>query len=105
MGYSVGMDHRGVVELHNTPAVEHIGSRHPVAPSLCTFNFYRDPSMGSSSTEFHLYLISFIPGEEYISNCRRPFRIKYSMAPKSFLSREMLFWNSALQVVSKRPGK
>lgn len=45
--------------------------------------------------------ISRIPASEYISNCLCPFRNKYSIAPKSFLSNRILFSNSRLKSLSQ----
>lgn len=43
------------------------------------------------------HLMSLIPGDEYISSCRCPLLMRYSMALKSFLSRPIAFSNSVLQ--------
>lgn len=45
--------------------------------------------------------ISLIPGEEYMSTCRCPFRRRYSIVLKSFLSKVILLLNSSLEV----PGR
>lgn len=45
---------------------------------------------------FTSHRMSLIPGDEYISSCLWPFRTRYSIAEKSFLSSPMALSNSAL---------
>ena len=55
------------------------------------------PSVEQPHLNLPPYIISLIPGLEYISTCLWPLRNRYSMAPKSFLSSPTLLRNSVLE--------
>jgi hypothetical protein len=58
--------------------------------------YVHDAAIELTTITCFIHRISRIPGEEYISSCLCPFRRRYSMAAKSFLSRPMPFSNSVL---------
>lgn len=68
---------------------------------LSSWRYCSDACAGTTPDRAKTYTLHYLmtlrmPGAEYISNCRWPFRIMYSTAPKSFLSTFICCLNSEL---------